>query len=486
MAFIDCLLLSASLGVLGPTTFSLCLGRAAKLTDSWLTPKCPRPVSRQLLLLRLPTLLELTSMMRSRILRPLVTRRWARSGAAGRSQTIRPKVRCDFCSGAAPGATPLLDLTSRIPLTTLCLILATDRSVWLANVSEQLKKLAIRQLAISREHTDCNIMPLEPPALLSSLTDELLVLASDVVKAEAARCTVKNGLGPISGKAQLRLLAWVVADARGAVTRLEKDLAETVGKRLDRQAQKVRADMTAASEFAERQRAYVNEELAKGDRDLAATKLAEIDEAEQLKLGKPRSEVYVGFHELESLLVLPRPEPAAAPAAPAAPEPAPASAEPGLPPVLASALQAADAPRPPSPEPPPIPLDLARQLGRDGVQALWDFRRGTVLSELIIRSDDWWKLLPHLVRMTLIERSRAYDEGRRDALDMSDNELAQIASLRELISERNSTIIELLKEQLEQKRVYVVQLEAAAKAAGVALPEPPVCGKRKHASEADE
>ena len=36
-----------------------------------------------------------------------------------------------------------------------------------------------------------------------------------------------------------RLLAWVVADARGAGRR-KKELAETVGKRLDKQARKVR------------------------------------------------------------------------------------------------------------------------------------------------------------------------------------------------------------------------------------------------------
>ena len=35
-------------------------------------------------------------------------------------------------------------------------------------------------------------------------------------------------------------MAWVVADARGATEPLEKALADTVGKRLDKQAQKVR------------------------------------------------------------------------------------------------------------------------------------------------------------------------------------------------------------------------------------------------------
>ena len=86
-----------------------------------------------------------------------------------------------------------------------------------------------------------NFSPSPPPALLDKITDELLVVASDAVATVAAEQP-----RPPSGKSLLRLLAWIVADARGASTVLDKLLAETVGKRLDRQAQKVRSTLARA------------------------------------------------------------------------------------------------------------------------------------------------------------------------------------------------------------------------------------------------
>ena len=68
--------------------------------------------------------------------------------------------------------------------------------------------------------------PSPPPQLLSKLTDEDLVLAVDAVEAVAAKQQQR-----LTGRAQFRLLAWTVADARGAATPLEKAAAETVGKR---------------------------------------------------------------------------------------------------------------------------------------------------------------------------------------------------------------------------------------------------------------
>ena len=91
-----------------------------------------------------------------------------------------------------------------------------------------------------------NFSPSPPPALLDAITDELLVVTADVVAAVAAEVAPRP-----SGKALLRLLAWVVADARGATVALEKLLAETVGKRLDRQAQKVRTELARATRDAE-------------------------------------------------------------------------------------------------------------------------------------------------------------------------------------------------------------------------------------------
>ena len=99
-------------------------------------------------------------------------------------------------------------------------------------------------------------LPPEPPALLSSLTDEVLVMASDVVTA-----TVVEWQGPhqsMSQRGQHQLLTQVVADARGYALDepFDKALALTIGKRLERQATKVRDDIVvvAAAAAAERQR----------------------------------------------------------------------------------------------------------------------------------------------------------------------------------------------------------------------------------------
>jgi len=98
-------------------------------------------------------------------------------------------------------------------------------------VAEVLKKLAQR----IRTFAEGIFPPSPPPALLDRITDELLVLSSDVVAGVA-----RDGQA-ISANAALRLLAWTVADARGATVALDGPLALTVGKRLDRQAQSVRA-----------------------------------------------------------------------------------------------------------------------------------------------------------------------------------------------------------------------------------------------------
>ena len=74
-----------------------------------------------------------------------------------------------------------------------------------------------------RPFADGNFAP-SPQPLLDQLTDQLLVVASDAVTAVAAAASPR-----LSGKATLRLLAWVVADARGAGRPMEKALAETVG-----------------------------------------------------------------------------------------------------------------------------------------------------------------------------------------------------------------------------------------------------------------
>jgi hypothetical protein len=139
--------------------------------------------------------------------------------------------------------------------------------------------------------------PSPPPVLLNKLTDQLLVVASDAVSAVATGASP-----PLSGKAALRLLAWVVADARGATTPLEKALADTVGKRLEKQAQKVRETLAAATAEAAEAREAARTAAAQ-DASLAAalaSELAAIDAVEHGAYERARDEVYVGFHELGS------------------------------------------------------------------------------------------------------------------------------------------------------------------------------------------
>ena len=136
------------------------------------------------------------------------------------------------------------------------------------------------------------------PRLLHELTDELLVVASNAVSGVGREEPV------LSANAALRLLAWTVADAGGATVALDKPLALTVGKRLNRQAQSVRANITSIGVRAEKARARARD-AAEGEPKLTAklaTELAAIDGEERTSLLLARTEVYVGFNELESLL----------------------------------------------------------------------------------------------------------------------------------------------------------------------------------------
>jgi hypothetical protein len=118
------------------------------------------------------------------------------------------------------------------------------------------------------------------------------------------------GLPPpkLSGKAQLRLLAWLVGDAMTAGTPLDKPLAETVGKRLARQGDNVRGLLKAVSTKAEQERADARDALGlaglavdpKNDRLQAelTEKLSAIDTREAQELDLLWREDYKGFHEL--------------------------------------------------------------------------------------------------------------------------------------------------------------------------------------------
>ena len=169
---------------------------------------------------------------------------------------------------------------------------------------ESLRRLARRIL----QFPDGTFEPSAAPALLQKLTDELLVVASDAVSTVVAEAASKP-----SARAVLKLLAWTVADARGASIPLDESLALTVGKRLDRQASKVRDALAAVSADADVERAEARAAAA-ADEALAAAlpaRLAAIDAKVQAAYTAAREEVYVGFHELEALI--PRPPPDAPP-----------------------------------------------------------------------------------------------------------------------------------------------------------------------------
>ena len=133
-----------------------------------------------------------------------------------------------------------------------------------------------------------------PLKLLNEIIDGALVDAADAV--EAAVQELPAGQTRPSGRAQLRLLAWVLADARGSAP-LESAVAETAGKRLHKQAERVRgklADVAAAA-------AAARVELEACAATDAEARLAAIDEDESFKEATLRAEVYVGFYEVAEL-----------------------------------------------------------------------------------------------------------------------------------------------------------------------------------------
>ena len=103
-------------------------------------------------------------------------------------------------------------------------------------------------------------------------------------------------------KPWLRLLAWLVADAMSADQPLDKRVALTVGKRLDRQCQKVRADLARVSADAEQTRrnlqdaASLTQLRSAGPADADAAlpdRLASISTSEHEQLDKLQYEVYI-------------------------------------------------------------------------------------------------------------------------------------------------------------------------------------------------
>jgi hypothetical protein len=145
-----------------------------------------------------------------------------------------------------------------------------------------------------------NFAPSPPPLVLESITDEHILIAYGIVTGIAAEMK-------LSGAAEQRLLAWLMADARGATIVLDPPSADRAGKRLKKQALKVRADLDAAPLWAATERTRVH---AEAEATSLRAELTAIDEAEQGMLTAPRTEVYIGFYELKDCgLRKPEPEP---------------------------------------------------------------------------------------------------------------------------------------------------------------------------------
>jgi hypothetical protein len=318
-------------------------------------------------------------------------------------------------------------------------------------LAKELRRRAKSTLYMYRLGGETYVRPSAPPALLTSLTDHLLVVASDAIKAVASS---EEHDPPVSGKDMYRLLAWVLADARGATETLDKALAETVGKRLDRQAQKVRNECASVRSRAVRAREFARK-LALEDAALAATLEADLDASREVERGElemPVGEVYIGFHELESLL---------APQAPPAP---------GYDDDETDELQKRKKRRlditdfedflraegikfpihmiaQQDRESGAIPPDLGKALGPDATQALW-----AELEHMHLDSESWWSCgLPLYTRQLLQEKVR--DDGyHAEDIEASEARVKEAHEEAARQREEDFSTISALEDEIEELR----------------------------------
>ena len=130
-----------------------------------------------------------------------------RAAPTGMSQIVPVKVRCAPCEPATASSHPESVHPTRLSADFCCTVLASGASKRLKGVVDALQGRARLWLACPE-----GLFPArDGPAVLDKITDELLVVASDVATSAAASADES-----VSGKARLRMLAWLVADARGA------------------------------------------------------------------------------------------------------------------------------------------------------------------------------------------------------------------------------------------------------------------------------
>ena len=309
-----------------------------------------------------------------------------------------------------------------------------------ANESEALKRLARR----IRASPEGKFEPSPAPRLLHEITDALLITASDAVAA------VGEEEPKLSGNGILKLLAWTVADARGATAPLDKPLALTVGKRLQRQADAVRVHIAGIVRHARDEVAKIHDEaqMHVGSAHLLSTLIESALEQEKIKLSTARDEVYIGFHELESLLE----EEAAAPELvtpePVAPEPAPTpTSAPARTPImhfpwLVDETLWEDCPMPP---------DLKAALAPETVELLWEQSRTWA-----VRPDNaaaWWAIgLPSFTDWSARQQARYevvlldQENERLAAMKQIDASDAKIKAMEEgLITENEELADEIVE-----------------------------------------
>ena len=264
------------------------------------------------------------------------------------------------------------------------------------------------------------------------ITHELLVAARDAVAAVASQSP------KLSGKAQQRLLAWTLADAMVPDRAIDRALAETVGKRLEKQAAKVTGLLEAAASHAEQARqdahhAIALAELARCEPSNAdiinalPAKLASIDTAEGECLDAINLEVYIGFHELG--LSTPDPTSSANPVVPPPTPPPPPALPPPEPTSHPDNELLDEFDRWKREEPlGEFPQVLIRRLGEHGCTEVRSWMTGGEMSGADVMDVSLPILVGHLLR----ERAQLSEFHAMDLAELRKAHTEECASLREM------------------------------------------------------
>ena len=257
------------------------------------------------------------------------------------------------------------------------------------------------------------------------VTDGLLVLSLEALESAVAAAPYPKP----SGRAQHRALAMLVAGAVAGDFPAGEDEQLLAGKRLQRQAIKVRDQLLEASRYAASERVEARrvaaEERAE-EADLAAA-LAAITASELMQVNKLATEVYIGFYELI------------------------VNHCPALPPPL---------PAPTVPEPVSMPPWLCEVLGKEGhaqcAASAWLARHGPRVWPEDGESEDasclWFiaNELGHLAERHARDRVQL-DEVRRELEGEREGNRIELQHLS-LVSEENANDLNEMREEMWKMR----------------------------------